>query len=299
MMQSLIPTLQRVAITNRHQILRPTTSSSISCIARGTSPATFSSSTNTRPPLPPIISVSKNATSEQIAHAKNRIISPINPRSRRYNNLDKDAFPIFKSLPTKDNYNEREPTEAPDGTILYPSKVRFDTGVSPADMPFLHHIGHDTKAKPKFKNPRKRASKLLHTLQVEKVEEYKKAKPEVWDVPFKVGDAIELEVLDEGGVDNPNNKPLDVIRGVVLGRQNKGLDTSIYLKDVLYGEHVERKIKLHSPMVKSLRVLEEGFVNRGKKKGRRIKRAKLYYLRDRKMEETRVTKIDSSGRLYF
>ena len=47
---------------------------------------------------------------------------------------------------------------------------------------------------------------------------------------------------------------------------------------------MERKIKLHSPMVKTLKVLEEGFVNRGKKKGKRIKRAKLYYLRDRGLE---------------
>jgi len=159
-------------------------------------------------------------------------------------------------------------------------------------MPYLHFSGHDEKPKPKFKNPRKRASKLFNELQNEAVAKSKDSKPEVWEVPFKVGDAIELEVLDDGGVDNPNNKPLDVIRGVVLGRENKGLDTSIYLKDVLYGEHVERKVKLHSPMVKTLKVLEEGFVNRGKKKGRRIKRAKLYYLRDRKPEETRVSKVE-------
>ena len=151
-------------------------------------------------------------------------------------------------------------------------------------MPFLHHIGHDEKPKPKFKNPRKRASKLFNILNLEKEAESKAGKPAVWDVPFKVGDAVELEVLDEGGVDNPLNKKYDVIRGVVLGRENKRLDTGIYLKDVLYGDHVERKVKLHSPMVKTLKVLEDGFVNRGKKKGRRIKRAKLYYLRDRKPE---------------
>lgn len=126
----------------------------------------------------------------------------------------------------------------------------------------------------------------------EEIEKSKASKPEVWGVPFKVGDAIELEVLDDGGVDNPNNRPLDKIRGVVLGRHNRGLDTGIYLKDVLYGEHVERKVKLHSPMVKTLKVLEEGFVNnRGKKRGKRIKRAKLYYLRDRKPEETRVSAL--------
>ena len=151
-------------------------------------------------------------------------------------------------------------------------------------MPFLHHRGHDERPKPKFKNPRKRASKLLHTLQTEAVAKSKESNPEVWEVPFKVGDAVELEVLDSGGVDNPQNKKYDKIRGVVLGRENKGLDTAIYLKDVLFGEHVERKVKLHSPMVKTLKVLEEGFVNKGKKKGRRVKRAKLYYLRDMKPE---------------
>ena len=51
-----------------------------------------------------------------------------------------------------------------------------------------------------------------------------------------MGDAIEIGVLDDGGASNPNGRKLDHVRGVVLGRENKGLDTSIYLKDVLYGE---------------------------------------------------------------
>ena len=151
-------------------------------------------------------------------------------------------------------------------------------------MPFLHHRADIEKPKPKFKNPRKRASKLLNILQTEAVAKSKESKPDVWGVPFKVGDAVELEVLDSGGVDNPKNNKFDKIRGVILGRENKGLDTAIYLRDVLYGEPVERKIKLHSPMVKTMKVLEEGFVNKGKKKGRRVKRAKLYYLRDLKPE---------------
>lgn len=300
---SLLQSLQRVVITsNRSALLRPTPS--VPCILKTStqiSSPSIVSAVSFATSIPPIESKSKNASMERILDAKKRILSQSNPRSKWGNNLDSDnSLPTYKDkgLPVGD-INDREPTETPDGTVLYPSKVRYDTGVLPKDMPFLHHFGHDEKPKPKFKNPRKRASKLLHQLQVEKVDESKKSKPEVWEVPFKVGDAIQLEVLDDGGVGNPNNNPLDVIRGVVLGRENKGLDTSIYLKDVLYGEHVERKIKLHSPMVKSLKVLEEGFVNRGKKKGRRVKRAKLYYLRDRKPEETKVTKIDSNGRLYF
>ena len=153
-------------------------------------------------------------------------------------------------------------------------------------MPFVHFRNDDdlTNSRPKFRNPRKRASKLFSELTRECIEKSIASKPQVWGVPFRVGDAVELEILEDGGVDNPNNKSIDLVRGVVVGRENKGLDTSIYLKDVLYGEHVERKIKLHSPTVKSLKVLEAGFVNRGKKKGRRVKRAKLYYLRDRGME---------------
>lgn len=267
MFQSLLPSLQRAA-------LRP------------------SSITRALSSIPPIPSDTNYATSDQIAEAKRLIISDNNPRSRMANKLDKRNFPSIKGIPTNEKNNPRDPTETPDGYVLYPSKIRYDTGVLPADMPYLHFRGHDEKPKPKFKSPRKRASKLFNELQMESVAKSKESKPEVWEVPFKVGDAIELEVLDDGGVDNPNSKPLDVIRGVVLGRENRGLDTSIYLKDVLYGEHVERKVKLHSPMVKSLKVLEEGFVNRGKKKGRRIKRAKLYYLRDRKPEETRVTKVE-------
>lgn len=276
MFQSLLPSLQRAATNG--VALRP---SSINRLLSSTSSN-----------MPTIPSDPNFATPEQIAEAKRLIVSGSNPRSKRANNLDKRNFPSITGMPTNDKANPREPTETPDGFTLYPSKIRYDTGVSPADMPYLHFRSHDEKPKPKFKNPRKRASKLFNELKMEAVAESKESKPEVWEVPFKVGDAIELQVLDDGGVNNPNNKPLDVIRGVVLGRENKGLDTSIYLKDVLYGEHVERKVKLHSPMVKTLKVLEEGFVNKGKKKGRRIKRAKLYYLRDRKPEETRVSKVE-------
>lgn len=264
--------------------------------------ASFSSS------IPPIISKSKNAAAERIADAKRLLVEPIIPRSRRGGGAGRNAinngeasssmslpFPTYSGLPVDDNSpNPRDVSTAPNGYKLYPSKFRYATGVSPADMPFVHFRNDDdyTNSRPKFRNPRKRASKLFSQLTRECIEKSIASKPRVWEVPFRVGDAVELEILEDGGVDNPNNKSLDVVRGVVLGRENKGLDSSIYLKDVLYGEHVERKIKLHSPTVKSLKVLEAGFVNRGKKKGRRVKRAKLYYLRDRGMEETRVTKTE-------
>jgi len=276
MVPSLVPSLRR-GVAAHPRALRAATARLLS--ASAPSPV----------PVPP--SRVKPAPPGRVAAAKELLTAPTLPRGRR--GARRGGYPAAPGIfpeyaPGEDG--ARAPTTAPDGRTLRPSGVRYDVGVVPADMPFLHHLERDPTARPKFKNPRKRASKLYHELTREKIAESQASKPAVWEVPFKVGDAVELEVLDEGGVDNPLNKPYDLIWGVVLGRHNRGLDTGIYLKDVVHGEHVERKVKLHSPMIRSLKVLQDGFVNRGKKQGRRVKRAKLYYLRDRNPEETRVTK---------
>lgn len=131
------------------------------------------------------------------------------------------------------------------------------------------------RGKPKFKSPRKRASSLLDKLNKEAVEISKRGNPAVLETPFRVGDAIEIQYIDQGGV---NSKQVDKMRGVVLGRVNRGLNSAVYIRDVVFGEPIDRKIHLHSPLLKSLKVLEENFVFKKKK---RVKRAKLYYLRDR------------------
>lgn len=150
------------------------------------------------------------------------------------------------------------------------------SGVAPEDMPYLHH-----KKRPryrdyvKFKSPRKRASSLLSQLQQETVEKSKQAKPEVFGTKFAVGDAIECEIIEQGGVNSSDRRK---VRGVVLGKYNKGMDTSVLIRDVLFGSAVERLLPLHSPTVKSLRLLEKNFIYKGRRK---VKRAKLYFLRDR------------------
>lgn len=150
------------------------------------------------------------------------------------------------------------------------------------DMPFLHHIPN--KPKPKFSSPRKRASKLFNDLHQEVLEASAESKPNVFGVPFRVGDAIEMQIVFEGGTKSTR---LEKVRGVVIAKESKGLSTSVNILDVLQGEPIERKIQLHSPLVKSLKVLEKNFVFKGKRK---VKRAKLYYLRDRPTTEFRVTK---------
>ena len=127
----------------------------------------------------------------------------------------------------------------------------------------------------KFKSPRKRASKLLGELNKEAVDMARQEKPNVFGENVRVGDSVELEVIGQGGV---NATHVEKVRGLVLGKVNRGLGSSIYIKDVMYGEPVEWKIPLYSPLVKSLKVLERNFLFKGKRK---VKRAKLYYLRDR------------------
>ena len=157
------------------------------------------------------------------------------------------------------------------------------TGTDPSSMPY-HHFTRYEKPKPKFRNPRKRASKLFAELSSELVERSRTANEAVLGVPFRVGDAIEIEMVNQGGIGSAD---LERIRGVVLGRVNRGLGSSVLLRDVVMGEPLERRVQLHSPLLRSLRVLESNFVHKGKK---RVRRAKLYYLRNRKPEETRVTK---------
>jgi large subunit ribosomal protein L19 len=160
-----------------------------------------------------------------------------------------------------------------------PAGVPFD------EMPFLHH-----KKRPryrdyvKFKSPRKRASGLLTELQKETVQKSKEAKPEVFGTEFSVGDSIELQVIEQGGVGSSEKRK---VRGVVIAKYNKGMDTSVLIRDVLFGTPVERLLPLHSPLVKSLRLLEKNFVYKGRRK---VKRAKLYFLRERNDNESRVTK---------
>ena len=148
-------------------------------------------------------------------------------------------------------------------------------GVAPEDMPFLHHGKRPRYQNyTKFKSPRKRASKLLHELTKEKVQSSKEANPQVWETEFRVGDALEVAWGEPKG---PGAKS-DKIRGVVIGITRRALDTSVLLRDVVFGQPVERRVPLHSPLVKSIKVLEENFVYKGKRK---VKRAKLYFLRDR------------------
>ncbi|GMH98888.1 hypothetical protein TrVE_jg7270 [Triparma verrucosa] len=133
----------------------------------------------------------------------------------------------------------------------------------------------------KYKIARKRANILLDLVNSEAVEASTSSKPKVFQTDFERGDAIEVEYASSM---DTKTRTINKFRGLVLGRTNKGLASSFTIRDVVLEETVERKIPLHSPLLLGVRILEKNWI--GKK---RIRRAKLTYLRDRPDVEVNVS----------
>jgi len=155
-------------------------------------------------------------------------------------------------------------------------------------MLFVHH-GHRPRCREyeKFKSPRNRASKMFLELNNEACAKSKEAYPTLWQDTIRVGDSVELKMVSQGGLKESDKQELEKIRGVVLGIVNRGLGSSLVLRDVVYGLPIERRIPMYSPMIKEAKVLERNFIFKEKRK---VKRAKLYYFRDRNPLLTKVSK---------
>jgi large subunit ribosomal protein L19 len=71
---------------------------------------------------------------------------------------------------------------------------------------------------------------------------------------------------------------LQAFEGVVIAKRNRGLHSSFTVRKISYGEGVERVFQTHSPLIDSITVKRKG----------RVRRAKLYYLRDRSGRAARI-----------
>ena len=88
------------------------------------------------------------------------------------------------------------------------------------------------------------------------------------DVPaFQPGDTLKVHVKVVEG----NKERVQVFQGVVIARQGGGLQETFTVRKVSYGVGVERMFPVHSPIIDRIEVVTRGDV----------RRAKLYYLRDR------------------
>ena len=95
------------------------------------------------------------------------------------------------------------------------------------------------------------------------------------DIPeFAPGDTVVVQVRVKEG----NRERLQAYEGVVVARRNRGLNSSFTVRKVSHGEGVERVFPLHSPTVAEIKVKRRGDV----------RRAKLYFLRDRSGKSARI-----------
>ena len=95
------------------------------------------------------------------------------------------------------------------------------------------------------------------------------------DVPaFKVGDTVKVQVKVVEGT----RERLQAFEGVVIARRNGSCRETFTVRRTSYGVGVERTFPLHSPRVDSITVTRHG----------KVRRAKLYYLRDRSGKAAKV-----------
>lgn len=105
---------------------------------------------------------------------------------------------------------------------------------------------------------------------IQTVEEgYKREVPE-----FNIGDNVRVYVKVVEG----DKERLQPFEGVVISRKGEGIKETFIVRKISFGVGVERIFPVHSPIVDKVEVLRKGDV----------RRAKLYYLRDKKGKEAKV-----------
>ena len=115
----------------------------------------------------------------------------------------------------------------------------------------------------------KQSLSASHLIREFENEQLKKELPEIY-----VGDTVKVGVkITEG-----NKERVQPYEGVVIAKRHGGINQTITVRRIFQGIGVERVFMLHSPQVASLKVERRG----------KVRRAKLFYLRDRVGKATRV-----------
>ena len=108
----------------------------------------------------------------------------------------------------------------------------------------------------------------INKAQIEKLTSKKKI------TNFFPGDTIRVGVrIVEGKRERIQN-----FEGVCIAKKNRDINSSFTVRKISFGEGVERTFALYSPIVSSIKVIRSG----------KVRRAKLYYLRDRKGKSARI-----------
>ena len=110
---------------------------------------------------------------------------------------------------------------------------------------------------------------LIAKLEQEEITRLGKSIPE-----FSPGDTVVVSV----NVVEGERRRVQAFEGVVIGKRNRGLNSSFIVRKMSSGEGVERTFQTHSPLIAGVEVKRRGAV----------RRAKLYYLRERSGKSARI-----------
>ena len=110
---------------------------------------------------------------------------------------------------------------------------------------------------------------LIQKLEQEEIARLAKTIPQ-----FAPGDTVVVNV----NVVEGERKRVQAFEGVVIAKRNRGISSSFIVRKVSSGEGVERTFQTYSPLISSIEVKRRGDV----------RRAKLYYLRDRSGKSARI-----------
>jgi large subunit ribosomal protein L19 len=94
---------------------------------------------------------------------------------------------------------------------------------------------------------------------------------------FGVGDTVDVHVLIREG----DKERIQIFNGTVIRKRGEGLSATYTVRRIVQGQGVERIFPLHSPFVKKVVVKRSG----------KVRRSRLYYLRERKGKGTRLKEI--------
>jgi large subunit ribosomal protein L19 len=112
---------------------------------------------------------------------------------------------------------------------------------------------------------------IIQQLEKEQADRLAAARP----IPdFEAGDTVQVNVKVVEG----DRSRVQAYEGVCIARNGGGINESFTVRKISYGEGVERVFPVYSPMIDSIKVIRRGTV----------RRAKLYYLRDRRGKSARI-----------
>src|ERR671914_630799 len=111
---------------------------------------------------------------------------------------------------------------------------------------------------------------IIEQLEKEQIAKLNKTIPE-----FQPGDTVTVNVKVKEG----ERTRVQAYEGVVIARSGAGFQESFTVRKISYGEGVERVFPVYSPMVEGVEIVRRG----------KVRRAKLYYLRDRRGKSARIS----------